>query len=39
MRKAFSFTPDPNTETVLIDPPAGDVGDTPGVLLIRLNML
>ena len=39
MRNAFSFTADPNTDTVLIAPLAGAVGDTPGALLIKLNML
>src|SRR5688500_2307250 len=39
MRNAFSLTADPNTETVLTEPLAGEVGETPGALLIRLNML
>lgn len=39
MRNAFSLTADPNTATVLTEPLDGDVGDTPGALLIRLNML
>ena len=39
IRNVFSLTPEPNTEIVLIDPLAGEVGETPGVLLIRLNML
>ena len=39
MRNAFSLTADPNTDTVLMAPLAGEVGETPGVLLIRLNML
>ncbi len=39
MRNAFSLTADPNTDTVLMAPLAGEVGETPGALLIRLNML
>ena len=39
MRNMFSLTADPNTDTVLTEPLAGEVGETPGVLLIRLNML
>ncbi len=39
MRNAFSLTADPNTETVFTVPLPGDVGETPGVLLIKSNML
>jgi hypothetical protein len=39
MRKAFSLTPDPNADTVLTVPLAGEVGDTPGADLIMSNML
>jgi hypothetical protein len=33
------LTLDPNIDTVLDVPLDGDVGDTPGVLLIKSNML
>ena len=39
IRNMFSFTADPNTDTVLTVPLAGEDGDTPGVLRIRSNML
>ena len=39
IRNAFSFTPDPNEDTVLTVPLDGDVGDMPGALRIASNML
>ena len=39
MRKAFSFTPDPNEDTMFTAPLDGDVGDMPGALRIASNML
>jgi hypothetical protein len=39
IRNMFSFTADPNTDTVLTVPLPGEDGDTPGVLRIRSNML
>src|SRR5438034_10302499 len=39
MRNRFSLTPEPNADTVLTVPLAGEVGDTPGAALIKSNML
>src|SRR5262249_31373302 len=39
MRNRFSLPPEPNAETVLTVPLAGEVGDTPGAALIKSNML
>ena len=39
MRNVFSFVPEPNADTLLLVPLAGDVGDTPGEALTKSNML
>ena len=39
MRNAFSFTPEPNADTVFTVPLDGEVGDTPGAALMKSNML
>jgi hypothetical protein len=39
IRNWFSFTPDPNDDTVLTVPLDGDVADTPGADRIMSNML
>src|SRR5215510_13934020 len=38
-RKAFSSTPPPKTETQLLFPLEAEVADTPGVALMKSNML
>src|SRR6516225_2979058 len=38
-RKAFSSTPPPKTETQLLFPLEGEVGETPGAALMKSNML
>src|SRR5262249_38973087 len=39
IRNIFSLTPAPNEDTVFVMPLVGDVGDTPGVALMKSNML
>ncbi len=39
MRNVFSFTADPNAETVLTVPLDGDVGEIPGAFFRKSNML
>ena len=39
MRNWFSLVPEPNADTVVVVPLAGEVGEIPGAALIKSNML
>src|SRR3990172_4526061 len=39
MRNVFSLVPDPNADTVLTVPLDGDVGEIPGLALMKSNMV
>src|SRR6267142_2197027 len=39
MRNVFSFVPEPNADTLLVETLPGDVGEIPGAALMKSNML